>query len=70
MFGLLGVVFVTSFTMTAFGLVLAARVKSVQTVMPMINMLLMPLSFLSGSLFPLGPSVTAMARRRSPATTR
>ena len=56
MFGLLGVVFATSFTMTAFGLVLAARVKSVQTVMPMINMLLMPLTFMSGSLFPLGPS--------------
>ena len=56
MFGLLGVVFATSFTMTAFGLVLAARVKSVQTVMPMINMLLMPLTFMSGSMFPLGPS--------------
>jgi ABC-2 type transport system permease protein len=37
-------------------LVLAARVKSVQTVMPMINMVLLPLSFMSGSLFPLGPS--------------
>jgi ABC-2 type transport system permease protein len=55
-FGLLGVVFATSFTMTAFGLVLAARVKSVQTVMPMINMLLLPLTFMSGSMFPLGPS--------------
>lgn len=55
LFGLLGIVFATSFTMTAFGLVLAARVKSVQTVMPLINMLLLPLSFLSGSLFPLGP---------------
>jgi ABC-2 type transport system permease protein len=53
--GLFGIVFVTAFTMTAFGLVLAARVKSVQTVMPLINMLLLPLSFLSGSLFPLGP---------------
>ncbi len=54
MFGLLGIVFVTSFTMTAFGLVLAARVKSVQTLMPMVNMLLMPLTFMSGSLYPLG----------------
>lgn len=53
--GLFGIVFVTAFTMTAFGLVLAARVKSVQTVMPLINMLLLPLSFMSGSLFPLGP---------------
>jgi ABC-2 type transport system permease protein len=55
LFGLLGVVFITSFTMTAFGLVLAARVKSVQTLMPLVNMMLMPLMFLSGSLYPLGP---------------
>jgi ABC-2 type transport system permease protein len=55
MFGLLGVVFITSFTMTAFGLVLAARVNSVQTLMPLVNMMLMPLMFLSGSLYPLGP---------------
>jgi ABC-2 type transport system permease protein len=53
--GLLGIVFVTSFTMTAVGLVMAARVKSVQTLMPMVNMLLMPLTFMSGSLYPLGP---------------
>jgi ABC-2 type transport system permease protein len=56
-FGVLGVVFVTSFAMTAFGLVLAARVKSVQTLMPIIQMILMPLTFLSGSLYPLGSSV-------------
>jgi ABC-2 type transport system permease protein len=55
MLGLLGIVFATSFTMTAFGLVLAARVKSVQTLMPLVNMLLMPLTFMSGSLYPLGP---------------
>jgi ABC-2 type transport system permease protein len=55
MFGLLGIVFVTAFTMTAFGLVLAARVKSVQTLMPLVNMLLMPMTFMSGSLYPLGP---------------
>jgi ABC-2 type transport system permease protein len=41
--------------MTAFGLVLAARVKSVQTLMPLVNMLLMPMTFMSGSLYPLGP---------------
>jgi ABC-2 type transport system permease protein len=55
--GLAGIVFVTSFTMTAFGLVLAARVKSVQTLMPMVQMLLMPLMFLSGALYPLGVGV-------------
>jgi ABC-2 type transport system permease protein len=52
--GLAAIVFATSFTMTAFGLVLAARVKSVQTLMPLVQMLLMPLMFLSGALYPLG----------------
>jgi ABC-2 type transport system permease protein len=55
--GLMGIVFVTSFTMTAFGLVLAARVKSVQTLMPLVQMVLTPLMFLSGSLYPLGAGV-------------
>jgi ABC-2 type transport system permease protein len=53
-FGLAGIVFATSFAMTAFGLVLAARVKSVQTLMAFVQMLLMPLTFLSGALYPLG----------------
>jgi ABC-2 type transport system permease protein len=55
--GLLGIVFLTSFAMTAFGLVLAARVKSVQTLMPLVQMLSLPLTFLSGSLYPLGKGV-------------
>jgi len=55
-FGLAGIVFATSFTMTAFGLVLAARVKSVQTLMAFVQMMLMPLTFLSGTLYPLGPT--------------
>jgi ABC-2 type transport system permease protein len=57
--GLIGIVFVTSFTMTAFGMVLAARVKSVQTLMPLVQMMLMPLMFLSGSLYPLGAGTPA-----------
>jgi len=52
--GLIAVVFVTSFTMTAFGMVMAARIQSVQTLMPIVQMMLMPLMFLSGSLYPLG----------------
>ena len=55
--GMAGIVFVTSFALTAFGLVLAARVKSVQTLMPMVQMLLMPMMFLSGALYPLGTGV-------------
>jgi ABC-2 type transport system permease protein len=55
-FGMAGIVFVASFTMTAFGLVLAARVKSIQTVMPLVQLVLTPLMFLSGALYPIGPS--------------
>lgn len=67
--GLAGIVFVTSFAMTAFGLVLAARVKSVQTLMPLVQMVLLPLTFLSGSLYPLGtgtPTWLNVAARYNP----
>ncbi len=56
--GLMAVVFVTSFTMTAFGLVLAACCEdNPDLVMPLSQMLLLPLMFLSGSLYPLGRGV-------------
>jgi ABC-2 type transport system permease protein len=48
------VVFLIAFSITAFGLVLAARVTQVQTLMPVVQLLLTPLMFLSGALFPLG----------------
>ncbi|HEX2149869.1 MAG TPA: ABC transporter permease [Actinomycetota bacterium] len=49
--------FLVAFTVTAFGLVLAVRVQSVQTVMPVMQLLLTPLMFLSGSLFPIGGNI-------------
>jgi ABC-2 type transport system permease protein len=49
--------FLVAFTITAFGLVLAVRVQSVQTVMPVMQLLLTPLMFLSGSLFPIGGNI-------------
>jgi ABC-2 type transport system permease protein len=51
--------FLVAFTITAFGLVLAVRVQSVQTVMPVMQLLLTPLMFLSGSLFPIGGDIPA-----------
>lgn len=51
--------FLVAFTVTAFGLVLAVRVQSVQTVMPVMQLLLTPLMFLSGSLFPIGGNIPA-----------
>jgi ABC-2 type transport system permease protein len=45
--------FVIAFAITAFGLVLAVRVQSIQTVMPRVQLLLTPLMFLSGAFFPV-----------------
>src|SRR5215213_164667 len=50
---LLPMLFLLSFTLTAFGLVIAARVQQMQAVMGIMQILLLPLSFLSGALYPL-----------------
>jgi ABC-2 type transport system permease protein len=60
--GCAGVVFVTAFSITAFGLVLAVRVQTAQAVMTMVQMLLAPLMFLSGALFPAGNDIPAWLR--------
>ncbi len=52
--GCIAMIFLTAFSITAFALVLAARVTQVQTLMPVVQLLLMPMIFLSGALFPLG----------------
>jgi ABC-2 type transport system permease protein len=41
------------FCLTAFGLVAAVRVRQMQSIMGLMQMILMPLIFLSGSLYPL-----------------
>jgi ABC-2 type transport system permease protein len=40
------------FAVTAFGLVMAARIKQMQAMMGLMQMILMPLMFLSGALYP------------------
>jgi ABC-2 type transport system permease protein len=50
---LLVLLFLMSFMITALGLVLAGRVKQVQSAMPLVQMIITPLMFLSGALFPL-----------------
>jgi ABC-2 type transport system permease protein len=50
---LLVLLFIMSFMITALGLVLASRVKQVQSAMPLVQMIITPLMFLSGALFPL-----------------
>jgi ABC-2 type transport system permease protein len=51
---LLAMLFLLSFTLTAFGLVIAARVKQMQAVMGIMQIFLLPMSFLSGALYPIG----------------
>jgi ABC-2 type transport system permease protein len=51
---ILALVFLLSFTLTALGLVVVARIQQIQTVMGIMQMLVLPLSFLSGALYPIG----------------
>jgi ABC-2 type transport system permease protein len=51
--GLIGMLLLLSFTLTAFGVMMAARIKQFQAFMALTQMLVMPLFFLSGALYPL-----------------
>jgi ABC-2 type transport system permease protein len=46
-------VFLISFAITAFGLVIAARIKQMQAVMGIMQMIMLPMTMLSGALYPL-----------------
>ena len=67
---LLAEVFLLSFTLTALGLAVVARIRQVQTVMGLMQLLLLPLSFLSGALYPLSnlPTWLSIAVRLNPLT--
>jgi ABC-2 type transport system permease protein len=67
---LLAEVFLLSFTLTALGLAIVARIRQVQTVMGLMQVLLLPLSFLSGALYPLSnlPAWLSVAVRLNPLT--
>ena len=53
MVGAILLLYLISFSITAFGMVLAVRVQSIQTMMPRVQLLLTPLMFLSGAFFPV-----------------
>ena len=59
-----------AFTLTAFGVMVAARIKQIQAFMALMQMLMMPLFFLSGALFPLAglPTWLAVLTRLDPLT--
>jgi ABC-2 type transport system permease protein len=50
---LAGEMFLIAFTLTAFGVMMAARITQFQAFMALTQMLVMPLFFLSGALYPL-----------------
>jgi ABC-2 type transport system permease protein len=53
MLTLVGELLLLSFTLTAFGVMMAARITQFQAFMALTQMLVMPLFFLSGALYPL-----------------
>jgi ABC-2 type transport system permease protein len=53
MLELVVLLFLMAFMICALGLVLAARVKQIQSAMPLVQLTITPLMFLSGALFPL-----------------
>jgi ABC-2 type transport system permease protein len=67
---LTGELLLLSFTLTAFGVMMAARIKQFQAFMALTQMLVMPLFFLSGALYPLSglPAWLSVLTRIDPLT--
>jgi ABC-2 type transport system permease protein len=69
-FALAGELMVVAFAITALGLLVAARVRTIQSFMALVQMLVMPLFFLSGALFPVSnaPAWLTLLTRFNPLT--
>jgi ABC-2 type transport system permease protein len=67
---LIGELLLLSFTLTAFGVMMAARIKQFQAFMALTQMLVLPLFFLSGALYPLSglPAWLSVLTRIDPLT--
>src|SRR5271165_7167 len=67
---IIGELLLLSFTLTAFGVMMAARIKQIQAFMALTQMLVMPLFFLSGALYPLNglPAWLTVLTRLDPLT--
>jgi ABC-2 type transport system permease protein len=71
LFGIvIGELLLLSFTLTAFGVMMAARITQIQAFMALTQMLVMPLFFLSGALYPLNhlPAWLTVLTRIDPLT--
>ncbi len=67
---LVGCLFLGSLLLTALGVLLSTRIKTIQAAMPVSQMLIMPMMFLSGSLFPVSglPDWLAVLTKLNPLT--
>ena len=67
---LVGCLFLGSLLLTALGVLLSTRIKTIQAAMPVSQLLIMPMMFLSGSLFPISglPEWLAVLTRLNPLT--
>jgi ABC-2 type transport system permease protein len=68
--GLFGLQLLLAFAITAFGIMVAARIKQMQSFMGVMQMIVMPMFFLSGALYPVSglPSWLAVLNRIDPLT--
>jgi ABC-2 type transport system permease protein len=68
--GLFGLMLLLAFTITAFGVMVAIRVKQIQTFTVVMQMLMMPMYFLSGALYPVTglPTWLEVLNRLNPLT--
>ncbi|MDL4776603.1 ABC transporter permease [Actinomadura xylanilytica] len=67
---LLGLMFIGAFALTGFGVMMAARITSMQSFFGLMQMAMMPMLFLSGALYPLNglPAWLAVLTRFNPLT--
>ena len=68
--GIFGLQLLLAFSVTAFGVMVAARVTQMQSFMGLMQMVIMPMFFLSGALFPVTnlPGWLAFLNRIDPLT--
>ena len=67
---LVGCLFLGSLLLTGLGVLLSTRIKTIQTAMPVSQLLIMPMMFLSGALFPVSglPDWLSVLTRLNPLT--
>jgi ABC-2 type transport system permease protein len=68
--GVFGLQLLLAFSITAFGVMVAARIKQMQSFMGVMQMIVMPMFFISGALFPVAglPAWLAVLNRIDPLT--